>query len=122
MRVETQIAAHTLTQMGHLVLAVDTQGQLYAYKVSYPHQDLSSCQSTVSYVVSLLEYCMVAGFDALDIFLTIKNQNLDAIIDRLTENFQRQPSPVQQYYYVAFLTMKTNLYRCVGNELALKLF
>lgn len=111
MRIDSQIAAHDISNMGHMLMAVDTQGQLFAYRVSYPHQDTTGCQATISYVVSLLEYCLVAGYDALDIFLTLKTQHLDSIVDRLTENFTRQPSPVQQYYYVNFLTMKTNLYR-----------
>lgn len=63
------------------------------------------------YLVSLLEYCLVSGNDALDIFLQVKPALLDGVVDRLTENFTRQPPPVQQYYYVSFLTMKTNLYR-----------
>lgn len=111
MRLESQVASHDITHMGHLVMAVDCQGQLFAYKVAYPHQDTTGCQATISYIVSLLEYCLVAGYDALDIFLTVRTQHLDNIVDRLTENFTRQPSPVQQYYYVNFLTMKTNLYR-----------
>lgn len=93
--------------MGHLIVSVDTNGQLFIFKCSYPHQD----QLSITYIVSLLEYCFVAGYDALDIFLTLKIPFLDSIVDRLTENFTRQPSSVQQYYYVNFLTMKTNLYR-----------
>lgn len=113
MRIDSQIAAHDISSMGHILMAVDTQGQLFSYKVSYPHHDTTGCQATISYVVSLLEYCIVVGYDALDIFLTLKTQHLDSIVDRLTENFTRQPSSVQQYYYVNFLTMKTNLYRLV---------
>lgn len=111
MRLESQLAGHDITQIGHVLMAIDTQGQLYAYKVSYPHHDITGGPLTVTYLVSLLEYCMVAGYDALDIFLAIKLVSLDAVIDRLTENFTRQPPAVQQYYYVNFLTMKTNLYR-----------
>lgn len=111
MRIESQVASHDISHMGHLLMAVDVHGQLFAYKLTYPHQDTSGCQSTISYMVALLEYCLVAGYDALDIFLTLKTQHLDTIVDRMTENFTRQPSHIQQYYYVNFLTMKTNLYR-----------
>lgn len=110
MRIESQIGSHDITWMGHLMVSVDTHGQLFIFKVSYPHQD----QLSIAYIVSLLEYCFVVGYDALDIFLTLKIPFLDNIVDRLTENFTRQPSSVQQYYYVNFLTMKTNLYRLVG--------
>lgn len=103
--------AHDITWMGHLLLAVDAEGQLFAYRVSYPHQDQAGGQQSINYAISLLEYCLVGGFDALDVFLILKAQQLDTIIDRLTENFTRQPSYVQQFYYVNFFAMKTNLYR-----------
>lgn len=111
MRLDTKIAAHDISHMGHFLMAVDTQGQLYAYRVTYPHQDSISGQQSISYATSLLEYCLFGNFDALDIFLTLKVQQLDTIIDRLTENFTRQPSHTQQFYYVNFLALKTNLYR-----------
>lgn len=110
-RIETQISAHDISHMGHLLVAVDSHGQLYVYRVAYPHQDTTGGQMTVSYIVSLLEYCLVAGYDAIDVHLLVRPQLLDGIVDRLTENFQRQPPPVQQFYYVNFLTMKSNLYR-----------
>lgn len=110
-RVDTQITAHDISVMGHLFMAVDTQGQLYAYRVTYPHQDQSANQHSIAQTVTLLEYCLFSGFDALDIFLSLKVQQLDQILDRLTENFQRQPPAVQQFFYVNFLTLKTNLYR-----------
>lgn len=97
--------------MGHLMMVIDTHGTLCAYKIVYPHQDTSGNVMTTLYLVSLLEYCLVSGIDALDIFLHVKPALLDGVVDRLTENFTRQAPPVQQYYYVNFLTMKTNLYR-----------
>lgn len=110
-RIEYQIGTHDITYMGHIVISIDTHGQLFAFRVQYPHQDQVGNQMSIAYIVSMLEYCLIVGYDALDIFLTLKIQYLDAIVDRLTENFTRQPSSVQQYYYVNFLTMKTNLYR-----------
>lgn len=97
--------------MGHMLVAVDTQGQLYAYRLTYPHQDSSGGQQSIVYTVSLLEYCLVGGYDPLDIFVTLRAQHLDQIVDRLTENFNRQSSSIQQFYYVNFLAMKANLYR-----------
>lgn len=109
--IETHIGAHAITHMGHLMMVIDTHGTLCAYKIAYPHQDMSSSMMSTLYIVSLLEYCLVSGNDALDIFLHVKPALLDGVVDRLTENFTRQPPPVQQFYYVNFLTMKTNLYR-----------
>lgn len=110
-KIDSTIVAHDITWMGHLLLTIDAEGQLYAYRISYPHQEQTSGQLSITYAVSLLEYCLVGGFDALDVFLILKVQQLDAIIDRLTENFMRQPAFVQQFFYVNFFAMKTMLYR-----------
>lgn len=95
--------------MGHLLVATDVHGQLYAYRVTYPHQDTAGGQ--ISYAIQLLEYCLIGGYDALDIFVMLKVQQLDTIIERLSENFMRQPTSTQQFYYVNFFAMKANLYR-----------
>lgn len=110
-RIDSPLAAHDVTHMGHMLVAVDGHGQIYTYRVTYPHQDSSGGQQSIAYTISLLEYCLVGGYDALDVFLTLKVQHLDQIVDRLTENFTRQPSFIQQFYYVNFLAMKANLYR-----------
>lgn len=110
-RLDTQLTAHDISYMGHFLISIDAYGQLYSYRITYPHQDPISGQHCLIYTISLLEYCLFGNFDALDIFLILKVQQLDAIIDRLTENFNRQPSHTQQFYYVNFLAMKTNLYR-----------
>lgn len=94
-----------------MLLAIDADGQLYSYRVTYPHQDQAGGQQSTNYAISLLEYCLVGGFDPLDVFLILKVQQLDIIIDRLTENFQRQPPYVQQFFYVNFFALKMNLYR-----------
>lgn len=108
-RIDSTLAAHDITWMGHLLVATDVHGQLYAYRVTYPHQD--SAGSQITYAIVLLEYCLIGGYDALDIFVMLKVQQLDTIIDRLTENFMRQPTPTQQFFYVNFFAMKANLYR-----------
>lgn len=106
-----QIAAVDMTWMGQMMIQVDTRGQLYAYRLTFLHQDQTVSLYPELHILTLLEYCIVTGYDYIDIMLNIKVQFLESLIDRLTENFNRQPSPVQQYYYVNFLTMKTNLYR-----------
>lgn len=76
----------------------------------FPQNQMINAQQ-ISYVASLLEYSMVAGVDYLDVILASRIANYDAIIERINENFNRQPPTFQQYYYVRFLTLKTNLYR-----------
>lgn len=110
-RIDNGLAAHDISTMGHLLLAVDALGQLYAYRLTHSHQDSAGGQSAISYAISLLEYCLISGYDALDVFLILKVQQLDSIIDRLTENFNRQPTSTQQFFYVNFFAMKANLYR-----------
>lgn len=110
-RIESTLTAHDITWMGHMLVATDAYGQLYAYRITYPHQEAAGGQMTISYAMLLLEYCLVGGYDALDIFVMLKVQQLDTIIDRLSENFARQPASTQQFYYVNIFAMKANLYR-----------
>lgn len=110
-KLDSTLVAHDITFMGHLLMAVDEEGQLFAYRITYPHQDPAAGQQSISYAISLLEYCLVGGYDAFDVFLTPKVQQLDTIIDRLTDNYSRQHSHLQQFYYVNFFALKTNLYR-----------
>lgn len=111
MRLGVKIAAINISYLGHLFVALDTFGQLYVYRCNFMCQDQLGTPALIVQTVNLLEYCLVTGFDSLDILLTLKIQILDNVLERLTENFHRQPSNVQQYYYVNFLTMKIALYR-----------
>lgn len=110
-RIDSTVAALDITWMGHLLVATDVYGQLYTYRITYPHQDAAGGMLSISYAIQLLEYCLIGGYDALDIFVLLKAQQLDTIIDRLSENFMRQPTSTQQFYYVNFFAMKANLYR-----------
>lgn len=96
-----------------MLVAIDAEGQMYTYRVTFPHPDSAGGQQ-LNYAVSLLEYCLVSGYDALDVFLLLKQHQVESLVDRLTENFTRQPAYVQQYFYVQFYAMKTNLYRLLA--------
>lgn len=103
------------TALGHNVVLME-KGTIHVYGVSSSvyfasnMNPLSSAQQ-ISYVGNLLEYSMVAAVDYLDVILASRISNYDAIIERINENFNRQPPMFQQFYYVRFLTLKTNLYR-----------
>lgn len=114
LKLDSHLDSIDLTIMGNFAMTLDNYGQLYGYKITYPHQDKMGPYGMHS-IVSLIEYCLYTGYDALDVFLTIKPQQLESIIERFSENFTRQPSQIQQYYYVNFLTIKTNLYRLSAN-------
>lgn len=104
-----------ITALGHNVILMD-KGTVHVYGVSSSvffsnnMNPMSSAQQ-ISYVGNLLEYSMVAAVDYLDVILASRISNYDAIIERINENFNRQPPLFQQFYYVRFLTLKTNLYR-----------
>lgn len=106
-----QIAAIDITWMGQMMIQVDTRGQIFSYRLQFAQIDSDGNPFTESNYLLLLEYCLVTGMDYIDVLLNLKVQFLDSIIEKLTENFNRQTSIVQQYYYVNFLTLKTNLYR-----------
>lgn len=106
-----KIGAIDVTHLGHLFVTLDTFGQLYVYRCNFMCQDQLGTPALIVQTVNLLEYCLVTGLDSLDILLTLKTQILENVLERLTENFHRQPPNVQQYYYVNFLTMKIALYR-----------
>lgn len=110
-RLGVKIGAIDVTHLGHLFVALDTFGQLYVYRCNFMCQDQLGTPALIVQNINLLEYCLVTGLDSLDILLTLKTQILENVLERLTENFYRQPPNVQQYYYVNFLTMKIALYR-----------
>lgn len=110
-RLGVKIGAIDVSYLGHIFVSLDTFGQLYVYRCNFMCQDQLGTPALIVQTVNLLEYCLVTGFDSLDILLTLKIQILENVLERLTESFHRQPSNVQQYYYVNFLTMKIALYR-----------
>ncbi|XP_062546940.1 mediator of RNA polymerase II transcription subunit 16 [Armigeres subalbatus] len=110
-RLGIKIGAIDVTNLGHLFVTLDTFGQLYVYRCNFMCQDQLGTPALIVQTVNLLEYCLVTGLDSLDILLTLKTQILENVLERLTENFHKQPPSVQQYYYVNFLTMKIALYR-----------
>lgn len=103
--------------LGNVLLAIDTYGQTYLFKLQSVNE-ISGGSLTVPGIVTMLEYCIVSGFDCLDILLacsttrnTITPTVLESCCERLTEIFNRQLPHTQQFYYVQFLYIKTALYR-----------
>ena len=44
----------------------------------------------------LLEFCIISGLDTM---VVLKPQMIDMIVDKFTDNFNRQPKHVTQFYY-----------------------
>lgn len=98
-----------LSWLGNILLVIDVDSYLYLFKL--PPQIDCSTPISVPYATTILEYCLVTGLDWLDLLLVLRPGMLDAVCDRLTESFNRQNTPIQQYFYVQFLCIKTSLYR-----------
>ncbi|XP_043215898.1 mediator of RNA polymerase II transcription subunit 16-like [Amphibalanus amphitrite] len=101
-----------LTSAGHLAAAVDDRGQLYLYRVGAAADP--GGLSVVSSLVLQLEYYMVTGLDVWDLLVGLRfhlSGGLESVCETLADTFHRQPGPVQQYYYVRHMAIKTSLYR-----------
>lgn len=68
---------------------------------------------TVNVASALLDYCLVSGTDSWDVLVSLQSSIVDAIADRISDNFNKQPQAIQQYYYTAHLQMRMALARLV---------
>jgi mediator of RNA polymerase II transcription subunit 16 len=98
-----------MSWLGNILMVIDSDDSLHMFKL--PPQIDSSAPLSVPYCTTILEYCMMSGFDWLDLLLVLRPGMLDALCDRLTESFNRQPSSVQQFFFVQHLCMKISLCR-----------
>ncbi|KAH8400804.1 hypothetical protein KR009_001077 [Drosophila setifemur] len=96
-----------LTPTSQMLMIFDTHAQLHAMQAPLLKQSGSG--------LLLLEYCIVTGCDASDVLL-LNLGNLEALVEKLTDNFTRQPSYVRHYYYANFLALKSNLCRVQQQE------
>ncbi|XP_073982952.1 mediator complex subunit 16 isoform X2 [Rhodnius prolixus] len=112
-RLSTKITHMDLTWLGCALALVDSHGQLYVVKV--PPILEPGVGMTVNVASGLLEYCLVTGTDSWDVLVSIQLSIVDAITDRITDNFNRQPLSVQQFYYAGHLALRTSLARLTQN-------
>ncbi|XP_063370773.1 mediator of RNA polymerase II transcription subunit 16 [Cydia amplana] len=97
-----------MSWLGGVCVCVDTHAQLHVYRL--PAADIST-PLLVQHTTSLLEYAMVSGLDYRDIIMTLKPNAIDAVYERFTESFQRQPQAFQQFYYQNWLKLRIALCR-----------
>ncbi|XP_072937631.1 mediator of RNA polymerase II transcription subunit 16 [Epargyreus clarus] len=98
-----------MSTFGGLLVAVDTHSQLHVYKLPQPWAENIPTPLSVQHATLLLEYAMVSGYDYLDILMTIKPNIVEALYERFTETFQRQPQTFQQYYFHHWLKIRIAL-------------
>ncbi|KAJ8707303.1 hypothetical protein PYW08_011437 [Mythimna loreyi] len=105
-----------ISQLGGVVLAIDTHAQLHVYKLPQPWCDIPT-PIAVQHATSLLEYAVVSGYDCHDVLLactgSLKHNVLELMYERLTDSFQRQPAAFQQYYYHSWLKLRIALCRLI---------
>ncbi|KAH8394708.1 hypothetical protein KR222_002081 [Zaprionus bogoriensis] len=110
---DTRFVCGDLTPTSQMLLIFDSQAQLHAMQTPMLKQSAGSMQ--LQLLLLLLEYCVVTGVDASDVLL-LNMGNLEALVEKLTDNFTRQPSYVRQFYYANFLALKSNLCRAQQQE------
>ncbi|XP_002006586.2 mediator of RNA polymerase II transcription subunit 16 [Drosophila mojavensis] len=108
---ETRFVCGDLTPTSQMLIIFDSHAQLHAMQTPM----LKQHTNTMQLLLLLLEYCIVTGVDASDVLL-LNLGNLEALVDKLTDNFTRQPSYVRQFYYANFLALKSNLCRAQQQE------
>ncbi|XP_049882594.1 mediator of RNA polymerase II transcription subunit 16 isoform X2 [Pectinophora gossypiella] len=104
------VCAVEVSWLGGVAVAVDSHAQLHVYRLPQPHPDIPTPLS-IQHTITLLEYSLVSGYDCLDVLLTLKPSIVEAVYERVTESFQRQPAAVQQYYYHSWHRMRIALCR-----------
>ena len=80
-RVNVTICDLCFTASGNALVATDSLGQLYLYRMS-PITDPGGPYS-VSYIVTLLEYCLVSGRDFWDLAIATKPNRVEAVCEKL---------------------------------------
>lgn len=109
-RMSAKISHIDISCLGCIFLLIDTRGNLYVYKL-FPE----GLSITLPYACTLLEYCLITGFDWLDLLLSIQSSMIEALSEKFDYSFNLQSLSVQQYYYLHFICIKTSLYRMLSN-------
>lgn len=68
-------------------------------------------QISPAYIVLLLEYAATAGWDWWDILLAAKQNIIEDMCQKLNDNFQKQPTAVQELMCSRLLAIKMALYK-----------
>nr|CAD7409211.1 unnamed protein product [Timema poppensis] len=113
-KLSPRISHLDMSWLGSVLLTIDTQGQLYLYRLLPVAEPVCVVGGplTVPYACTLLEYCLVTGLDCWDLLVSLRPSMMDSVSERFIDSFNRQLPAVQQFYYIQFLSIRTLLYRC----------
>ena len=107
--VTVTICSLAFTATGNCVMATDSLGQLYLYRLS-PISDPGG-PSLAPYIVTILEYCLVSGRDWWDLAIAADPGKVEAIAEMVSVNFNRQSVGQQQYFYSRFMAIRSAMFR-----------
>lgn len=93
--------------LGFVLIASDTQGNIYVHRLMPD----GGTTITLNYACTILEYCLVTGYDWLDLLFCLRSSMIETLCERLDSSFNRQTTTTQQYHYIQYLCIKTSLYR-----------
>ena len=102
------ICSLAFTATGNCVMVTDSLGQLYLYRTS-PITDPGG-PSLASYIVFILEYCLVSGRDWWDLAIAADPSKLEGIAEMLSTNFHKQSVGQQQYFYSRFMEIRSAMF------------
>ena len=110
---------------GNVLIVIDSLGQFYFYRMS-PISDPGGPHTPDS-IVLMLTKCLLSGYDWWDISIccgavslagnkfTTSNpasmNPIDVICEKMTEDFNKQPTNIQHYYLNRWMSIKASVYR-----------
>ena len=102
------------TATGNALVAIDSLGQLYLYRMS-PITDPGGPHVPAE-LQTMFEYCLVSGLDWWDLTVCLKSSQIETICHRLEEDFNKQSKAVQDYYFSRYLSLKISLFRIMSGS------
>ncbi|XP_019628593.1 PREDICTED: mediator of RNA polymerase II transcription subunit 16-like [Branchiostoma belcheri] len=97
------------------MMGVDPGGRLYVFRLTPSLTQNVDPSLPIRHVVSLLEYCMLSGWDCWDVLLVVAPGMVESVIDKLTDNYHQQNPALQQIHLTRFVAIKAALYRLTNN-------
>ena len=111
-RSSVTICDMSFSATGNALVTIDSLGQLYFYRMS-PITDPGGPHVPVG-LQNMFEYCLVSGFDWLDVSICMKPSQVESICQKLQEDFEKQSKSNQDYYFSRYMAMKSSLHRLVS--------
>ncbi|CAH1776892.1 unnamed protein product [Owenia fusiformis] len=96
------------------LVMIDTNNTLYMLRIV--NMKNPALQTLPLNIVTKLELAIVGGYDWWDVLLAVTPSIIEAVVQRLTDNFHKQPASVQDILLTRFLAVKASLYQCSSSS------